>query len=110
MPPTLVRFTRSLAFIGVHAALSYGDSWFAGAALRAAVTVPTKPLVGLHVTQEQDVLPRESLPQVWLEVDGLSGGPLFEAFYRLCLVDGDIVGFRVSGNLLYKGNRISLLE
>jgi hypothetical protein len=63
-----------------------------------------------HVTQEQDVLPRESLPQVWLEVDGLSGGPLFEAFYRLCLVDGDIIGFRVSGNLLYKGNRISLLE
>jgi hypothetical protein len=49
LPPSLVRFTRSLAFIGVHAALSYGDSWFAGAALRAAVTVPTKPLVGLMV-------------------------------------------------------------
>jgi hypothetical protein len=37
LPPSLVRFTDSLAFVGVHAGLSYGTASIRGAALWAAI-------------------------------------------------------------------------
>ena len=37
LPSSLVRFTRILALVGIHAALSCGGSRFGGTALRAAI-------------------------------------------------------------------------
>jgi hypothetical protein len=44
------------------------------------------------------------------EVDGLSRCSTFKVFEHFCLVNGDVVGFRISRNDLYKCNDISLLE
>src|SRR5271166_4179055 len=38
LPPSLVRFARSFALFGVHAALGSEGGWFRGAAFRAAVS------------------------------------------------------------------------
>jgi hypothetical protein len=47
LPPSLVRFTQSLALVGVHAALSDGESWFGATALWA--TVGESGFVGLQL-------------------------------------------------------------